>query len=75
MIGFSRYWNWSRLAKTAIVVALTLPIPVVSAIGGDVDGTAETILFVRHGEKPEGGLGQLNLPRFEPSAGTAVGDR
>jgi hypothetical protein len=60
MIGFSRYWNWIKLAKAAIVVALTLPIPVVSAVGDDIDGTAETLLFVRHGEKPEGGLGQLN---------------
>jgi hypothetical protein len=60
MIAFSQCLKWSRSVKAAAFVALILPIPVASAIGDKIDGAAETIVFVRHGEKPEGGLGQLN---------------
>jgi len=60
MIGFSECLKWNGLAKAAASVILILPIPMASAIGDELDGAAETIVFVRHGEKPEGGLGQLN---------------
>jgi hypothetical protein len=48
------------LAKTAVAVALCSFVPTVSAIGEKTDGATATIVFVRHGEKPEDGLGQLN---------------
>jgi hypothetical protein len=48
------------LAKTAVAVALCSLIPTASAIGEQADGATATIVFVRHGEKPESGLGQLN---------------
>jgi hypothetical protein len=48
------------VAKTAVAVALCSLIPTASAIGEQADGATATIVFVRHGEKPEGGLGQLN---------------
>ena len=54
MISFGRCLQW------AAFVALILPIPMASAIGDEIDGAAETIVFVRHGEKPEGGFEQLN---------------
>jgi hypothetical protein len=60
MISFGRCLQWNKLAKAAAFVALILPIPMASAIGDEIDGAAETIVFVRHGEKPEGGFGQLN---------------
>ena len=56
MIGRTR----STLAKTAVVIALSSLIPAASAVGEQAAGTAATIVFLRHGEKPEGGLGQLN---------------
>jgi hypothetical protein len=48
------------VARTAVAVALCSLIPTASAIGEGAEGAAATIVFVRHGEKPEGGLGQLN---------------
>ena len=60
MVAFSQCLKWSRLVKDAAFAALILLIPVPSAIGDGIDGAAETIVFVRHGEKPEAGLGQLN---------------
>jgi hypothetical protein len=60
MIAFSQCLKWSRSVKAAAFAALILPNLVASAIGDGIDGAAETIVFVRHGEKPEGGLGQLS---------------
>jgi len=60
MIDFSQCLKLKRLAKAGALVTLILPIPLTSAIGDEINGTAETIVFVRHGEKPEAGLGQLN---------------
>jgi hypothetical protein len=57
MIGFSQCLKWNQAATFA---ALILPIPMASAIDAEIDGAADTILFVRQGEKPEGGFGQLN---------------
>ena len=48
------------VARTAVAVALCLLIPTASVIGEGAEGATATIVFVRHGEKPEGGLGQLN---------------
>lgn len=48
------------LGKTAVAVALCSLIPATSAMGEQPEGANATIVFVRHGEKPEGGLGQLN---------------
>src|SRR5262249_19723568 len=47
-------------AKTLIAVALCSLIPTAFAIGEQANGAAATIVFVRHGEKPERGLGQLS---------------
>jgi hypothetical protein len=60
MIGFSQSLKWNRLAKAAAFVALILPFPMTAIIGDEIDGVAETIVFVRHGEKPQDGFGQLN---------------
>ena len=48
------------LAKTAVVAALSWSIPLVGGKAGQTEKAVETIVFIRHGEKPEGGLGQLN---------------
>ena len=48
------------MAKPAVAVALCLLIFTASAIGEQADGVTATIVFVRHGEKPERGLGQLS---------------
>jgi hypothetical protein len=60
MIAFSQCLKWSRSVKAAAFATLIFLIPVASAIGDEINGAAETIVFVRHGEKPEGGLGQLS---------------
>jgi hypothetical protein len=60
MIGFNQCLKWNELIKAVTFVILILPIPMASAIGDELDGGAETIAFVRHSEKPEAGLGQLN---------------
>lgn len=48
------------LAKAAVAVALGSLIPAASAPGEPSGGVTATIVFLRHGEKPESGLGQLN---------------
>jgi hypothetical protein len=48
--------SWIALT-TAALLAGVWPVTGTSAAG---DGTNETIVFVRHGEKPPGGLGQLS---------------
>jgi hypothetical protein len=60
MIDFNQCLKLKSLTKAGALVTLILPIPLTSAIGDEIDGAAETIVFVRHGEKPEGGFGQLN---------------
>jgi hypothetical protein len=60
MIGFNQCLKWNELAKAATFVILILPIPMASAIGDELDASAETIVFVRHGEKPGAGLAQLS---------------
>jgi hypothetical protein len=60
MIGFCQSLKLKSLAKAGALVILILPIPLNSVIGDEIDGTTKTIVFVRHGEKPEGGFGQLN---------------
>jgi hypothetical protein len=45
------------VAKAAAFVALVLPVLKVSA---RLMVPLKTIVFVRHGEKPQGGFGQLN---------------
>jgi hypothetical protein len=46
-----------RRARAATVLSLWLALAVTTARGDD---STETIVFVRHGEKPDNGLGQLN---------------
>ena len=48
------------LVKTAVVAALSWPVPLVGGKAGQTEKAVETIVFIRHGEKPEGGFGQLN---------------
>src|ERR1700731_2556860 len=60
MIGFCQSLKLKSLAKAGALVTLILPITLNSVIGDEIDGTTKTIVFVRHGEKPEGGFGQLN---------------
>jgi hypothetical protein len=42
------------------IVTLSLPILLFTEISARSDAAIQTIAFIRHGEKPEGGLGQLN---------------
>ena len=49
------------LVKTAVVAALSWSIPLVGGKAGQTEKAVETIVFIRHGEKPEGGFGQLNF--------------
>jgi hypothetical protein len=46
--------TWARLLSVSIT-ALSFSSPVIA----QQQNTTETIVFVRHGEKPDGGLGQL----------------
>ena len=48
------------LAKTAVVAALSWSVPLVGGNAGQSEKAVETIVFIRHGEKPNGGFGQLN---------------
>ena len=48
------------LAKTALVAALLWSVPLAGGKAEQTEKAVETIVFIRHGEKPEGGLGQLN---------------
>ena len=48
------------LAKTAVVAALSWSVPLAGGKAEQTDKAIETIVFIRHGEKPEGGFGQLN---------------
>jgi hypothetical protein len=48
------------LAKTAVFAAVAWSIPLAVGKAGHGERAVETIVFIRHGEKPEGGLGQLN---------------
>jgi hypothetical protein len=48
------------LAKTALVAALLWSVPLAGGKAQQTEKAVETIVFIRHGEKPEGGFGQLN---------------
>jgi hypothetical protein len=60
MTSFIRSFPWRVLANTAVVVTLSWPFPLVGGNAGQSEEAVETIVFIRHGEKPEGGFGQLN---------------
>ncbi len=60
MISSIRRLYQNMLSKTAVAVALCSLVATASAIAEQPDSSTATIVFVRHGEKPEGGLGQLN---------------
>jgi hypothetical protein len=60
MTGFIRSFPWRVLANTAVVVTLSCSFPLVGGNAGQSEEGVETIVFIRHGEKPEGGFGQLN---------------
>jgi hypothetical protein len=47
---------WIRVAA---IVALSLSGFLAGTVAGRSENAVETILFIRHGEKPQGGLGQL----------------
>jgi hypothetical protein len=51
---------WSVIAKTAVVATLSWSVPLVGGSAGQGEKAVETIVFIRHGEKLEGGFGQLN---------------
>jgi hypothetical protein len=48
------------LVKTAVVAALSWSVPLFGGKAEQTEKAVETIVFIRHGEKPEGGFGQLN---------------
>ena len=48
------------LSKLAAIGALSLLGPLDSGLAEQGEVSVATIVFIRHGEKPEGGLGQLN---------------
>lgn len=48
------------LSKLAAIGALSLLVPLDSGLAEQGEVSVATIVFIRHGEKPEGGLGQLN---------------
>jgi hypothetical protein len=58
--NFIRSLTLRVLVKTAVVAALSWSIPLVGGKAGQTEKAVETIVFIRHGEKPEGGFGQLN---------------
>ena len=45
--------------RVAAIVALSLSGLLAGTVAGRSENAVETILFIRHGEKPQGGLGQL----------------
>jgi hypothetical protein len=52
-------WPGRRLVQ-CMVTALCLSVPPVDSTAGQSGDAVETVVFIRHGEKPEGGFGQLN---------------
>jgi hypothetical protein len=50
---------WRVPTRVAAIAALSLSGLLVGTVAGRSENAVETILFIRHGEKPEGGLGQL----------------
>jgi len=48
------------VAKVVAIATMVVSISVAGSVAGQSEDAVETIVFVRHGEKPEGGLGQLN---------------
>jgi hypothetical protein len=39
------------------------PVPLFGGEAGQTEKAVETIVFIRHGEKPEGGFGQLSIAK------------
>ena len=57
----SRRPGWCFLIRIFAVIAILACIqPLASGAAAIADGSTETIVMIRHGEKPRGGLGQLN---------------
>src|SRR6516165_2691299 len=48
------------LARALAVAAISMSISLVGGIAGQNENGIATVVFIRHGEKPEGGFGQLN---------------
>jgi hypothetical protein len=51
---------WRLIGKGAWIAAFVFSVPLVGSSAAKDEGAVETIVFIRHGEKPKGGLGQLN---------------
>jgi hypothetical protein len=51
---------WKMLAKVVAATTVSLSVALVGSIAGPSEGPVETIVFVRHGEKPDDGFGQIN---------------
>src|SRR6516165_3823597 len=47
------------LARALAVAAISMSISLVGGIAGQNENGIATVVFIRHGEKPEGGFGQL----------------
>ena len=52
--------TWRGLAEVGAVAAFCLSAPPVDSMAGQSGDAVETVVFIRHGEKPESGLGQLS---------------
>jgi hypothetical protein len=59
-MNFAPKLTWRMLSKLAAIGALSLLVPLDSGLAEQGEVSVATIVFIRHGEKPEGGLGQLN---------------
>ena len=59
-MNFTPKLSWRMLSKSAAIGALSLLRPLDSGLAEQGEVSVATIVFIRHGEKPEGGLGQLN---------------
>ena len=60
------------LAKTALVAALLWSVPLAGGKAEQTEKAVETIVFIRHGEKPEGGFGQLNCQGLNRALAVAL---
>jgi hypothetical protein len=59
MTKYIRNFYW-LVTKVVAVITVSMSVSFAGDVAGQSEGAVETIVFVRHGEKPEGGLGQLN---------------
>jgi hypothetical protein len=60
MTNFVQSLIWRLTGKVAPAAALAFSVALAGSIAAKDEGAVETIVFIRHGEKPEGGFGQLN---------------